>query len=253
LKAVFKKVGAYRDGVITEKDWRRYAVENRESLRQTFGSKSVADITAAFEVNDEDDDGNGELTWEEFREAAKGAIMLQKRPEDDFVKPPPVFTEADLAALFDSVDKDGDGLINETDWFKKLSYAKDSLEEQFGEAALKEMGKIFVKRMNTDQLGNLVLTLADFMAEASKLAKQLPPPVSRGSRRSRIPEKSESLEEGLFRSRNTASRNRSMRMEEGLGLGTPGSGQSPAEDVERRRSSDPVQDKARRTQLLMMS
>ena len=83
---------------------------------------------------------------------------------------------AELKALFESLDKDGDGKVTGKEWGSAVHKNKDVLAKFFGGATMKEIGQAF-RRLDTDGSGDL--TWDEFEAGADAIGA--PPPSSSGS------------------------------------------------------------------------
>ena len=75
----------------------------------------------------------------------------------------------ELKALFDALDKDGDGKVTSKEWGSAISKNKEILAKFFGGASIKEIGAAF-KRLDAD--GSKDLTWDEFVAGAMALAAQ---------------------------------------------------------------------------------
>ena len=75
--------------------------------------------------------------------------------------------QAELKALFATLDKDGDGSVTSKEWGKALSKNKELMAKYFGGATMAEIGKAF-RRLDADGSGDL--TWEEFEAGAARLA-----------------------------------------------------------------------------------
>ena len=69
LRALFDSLDTNGDCRVTRKEWGAGVREHQQLLARHFGGASLAEVAAAFKRID--GDGSGDLTWNEFMEAAR--------------------------------------------------------------------------------------------------------------------------------------------------------------------------------------
>lgn len=77
---------------------------------------------------------------------------------------------AELQALFETLDKDGDGHVTGKEWGKAVSKNKKALAKFFGGQSMKEIGQQF-KRIDAN--GDGELTWDEFVAGVQRLKDEL--------------------------------------------------------------------------------
>ena len=73
-------------------------------------------------------------------------------------------------ALFDTLDKDGDGRVTGKEWGSAVSKNKDILQKYFGGKDMKAIGKAF-KRLDVDGSGDL--TWDEFVSGSQRMVAEL--------------------------------------------------------------------------------
>lgn len=76
----------------------------------------------------------------------------------------------ELKALFDTLDKDGDGRVTGKEWGSAVSKNKDILQKYFGGKDMKAIGKAF-KRLDVDGSGDL--TWDEFVSGSQRMVAEL--------------------------------------------------------------------------------
>jgi len=153
LKALFDKLDKDGDGKVSGQEWGRSVAGDKDVMAKYFGGSTLKEIGSAFRRLDTD--RSGALTWDEFEAAlfqwdapsAVGVNLLASIMEEDE-------TKAELKALFDKLDKDGDGKVTSKEWGRSVAGDKDVMAKFFGGSTLKEIGSAF-RRLDTDNNGAL--------------------------------------------------------------------------------------------------
>jgi Ca2+-binding EF-hand superfamily protein len=73
---------------------------------------------------------------------------------------------AELKALFDTIDKDGDGRVTSKEWGSAVSKNQDIMRKYFGGKSLKQIGQAY-RRLDAD--GSDDLTWDEFVAGSQRL------------------------------------------------------------------------------------
>jgi len=163
LKALFSTLDKDGDGKVTKKEWGKALSKNKDLVSKFFGGQTLKEIGKQFARIDAD--GSGDLTWDEFvsglaslnvAQQLAGALSTEEGKKE-------------LKALFDALDKDGDGKVTSKEWGSAISKNKEILAKFFGGASIKEIGAAF-KRLDAD--GSKDLTWDEFVAGAMALAAQ---------------------------------------------------------------------------------
>jgi len=148
---------------VTKKEWGKALSKNKDLVSKFFGGQTLKEIGKQFARIDAD--GSGDLTWDEFvsglaslnvAQQLAGALSTEEGKKE-------------LKALFDALDKDGDGKVTSKEWGSAISKNKEILAKFFGGASIKEIGAAF-KRLDAD--GSKDLTWDEFVAGAMALAAQ---------------------------------------------------------------------------------
>jgi Ca2+-binding EF-hand superfamily protein len=180
LKALFDKLDKNSDGKVGSKEWGRSVFQNKDLLAKYFGGSNMKEIASAF--NRLDTNNSDLLTWDEFAAATKAEPKQEKKA--DVARSWALVRNVvsvmqtkdgskEMQALFDKLDKDGDGKLSSREWGRSLFRNKDALNKYFGRANLRELGQMFSK---IDANGNDSLSWDEFsggakaMGESTKLA-----------------------------------------------------------------------------------
>jgi len=133
LKKLFLSLDANGDGNVSSKEYGQMLTAKFAELKAVFGGKTKAEVGKKFNVlntdQDEGADGKQYISWAEFQ---KGWFNTQVVPE--FV---------DLKKLWDTLDKNTDGLISSKEWGSAVTANADLMMKLFGGSTLKEIGVYF--------------------------------------------------------------------------------------------------------------
>jgi len=148
LQGLWSALDKDGDGTITSKEWGKGVAANWKTMSKFFGGCTIAEAGKAFKSIDVD--GSGDLTWEEFEGAISGMDatirLAQALATQEGAK--------ELKALFESLDKNGDGRVTGKEWGSAVSKNKDMMSKFFGGKDLKSIGKAF-KTIDADGSGDL--------------------------------------------------------------------------------------------------
>ena len=144
------------DGKVSSQEWGRKVYQNQDVMKKFFGGSSLSEIGRAF--NRIDSNKSDGLTWDEFSSEAKSYAATVKLTEA--MKTEEGF--ADFKALFDTLDKNGDGGVTSKEWGSGVYRNQDVMKKYFGGTSLAEIGKAF-NRIDND--GNDSLTWEEFCTE----------------------------------------------------------------------------------------
>jgi len=172
LKALFDKLDKDGDGKVSGQEWGRSVAGDKDVMAKYFGGSTLKEIGSAFRRLDTD--RSGALTWDEFEAAlfqwdapsAVGVNLLASIMEEDE-------TKAELKALFDKLDKDGDGKVTSKEWGRSVAGDKDVMAKFFGGSSLKEIGSAF-RKIDTDKSG--ALSWDEFVAALEAHKRSNAPP-----------------------------------------------------------------------------
>jgi len=164
LQALWKQLDKDGNGTISKKEWGKGVSKNWKTMAKFFGGCTVAEVGKTFSILDVD--GSGDLTWEEFEGAISGMDTSLR------LASALATTEgaAELKALFDGLDKDGDGRVTGKEWGSALNKNKDVMSKYFGGKTMKQIGQAF-KRIDADGSGDL--TWDEFVAGSQRLVAAL--------------------------------------------------------------------------------
>jgi len=159
LKALFETLDQNSDGKVTRKEWGKQLAANKEMIAKYFGGCSLPALGRAFRRIDAD--GDGALVWDEFvvaatgaRAAAQTAAMLATETG-----------QAELKALFETIDKDADGKVTSKEWGRAVGANKELMAKYFGGSSPGQIGRAF-KRIDID--GNGTLSWDEFLSTATE-------------------------------------------------------------------------------------
>merc|ERR1719181_2466199 len=175
LKALFNELDKDGSGEVSSKEWGSSVYKKREALSKYFGGSSLKSIGTLFSVAD--GDGDESLTFDEFVALAKTrgtAIAAASGASIGDIQLSATVSSADgvakLKALFDELDKDGNGGVSGKEWGSSVSKKRDALAKAFGGETLKSIGKLFTV---ADGDGDGSLSFEEFLALAHARAKTL--------------------------------------------------------------------------------
>lgn len=150
------------DGKVTGKEWGSKVYQNQDIMKKYFGGSTLSEIGRAFNrINANNDDS---LTWDEFVSETKSfsaAVKISEAIKTD---------SSDLKALWDTLDKDGDGKVSGKEWGSSVYKNQDMMKKYFGGSNLGEIGRAF-NRIDAD--GNDLLTWEEFVDETKAFAAEL--------------------------------------------------------------------------------
>ena len=144
------------DGKVSSKEWGSKVYQNQDVMKKYFGGSTLSELGHAFNRIDSNKSDN--LTWDEFSSEAKSYAAAVKL--SDAMKTDEGY--ADLKALWDTLDKDGDSKVSGKEWGSSVYKNQDVMKKYFGGASLKDLGLAF-NRIDIDN--NDSLTWAEFCAE----------------------------------------------------------------------------------------
>mmetsp|Transcript_17031 Transcript_17031/g.25780 ORF Transcript_17031/g.25780 Transcript_17031/m.25780 type:complete len:269 (+) Transcript_17031:440-1246(+) len=156
LEEFWNTLDSSADGKVSGKEWGSKVYENKEIMSKYFGGSTLSEIGHAFNRIDSNNDGS--LTWEEFSSEVKSYAASVKLAEA--MKTDEGY--ADLKALWDTLDKDGDDKVTSKEWGNGVYANQDIMRKYFGGLELREIGLAF-NRIDTD--GNGSLTWTEFCDE----------------------------------------------------------------------------------------
>ena len=160
LQALFDLCDKDGDGHVTSKEWGKAISANWKTMAKYFGGLTIAEVGKAFKRLDAD--GSGDLTWDEFEGAIATmdmSLRLAQTLETEEGK-------AELRALFDTLDKDGDGRVTGKEWGSAVYKNQDMIKKYFGGKNIKQIGKAF-SRIDAD--GSDDLTWDEFVAASQRI------------------------------------------------------------------------------------
>ncbi len=158
LKNLWETLDKDGDGKVSSKEWGSAVFKNQEILKKYFGGSTLSEIGHAF--NTIDIDNNGSLTWTEFTQETRtlaNVIEIKNAMETSE-------GAAELKALFDTLDKDGNGKVSGKEWGSAVYKNQDIMKKYFGGSTLKEIGQTF-NRINVDD--NEYLTWEEFIRDVN--------------------------------------------------------------------------------------
>merc|ERR1712147_295949 len=148
LKALFNELDKDGSGEVSSKEWGSSVYKKREALSKFFGGSSLKAIGTLF--SGAEGDGDESLSYDEFLKLAqlraKAVAAAAGVSVGDIQLSAAVGTDAGVAklrALFDELDKDGDGGVSGKEWGSSVYKKRDALTKAFGGDTLKSIGKLF--------------------------------------------------------------------------------------------------------------
>lgn len=160
LKALFLSLDKDGDGQVTGKEWGKAVGTKWKEIGKFFGGLSKEEVGKMFKKLDAD--GSGTLTWDEFEGALQNMDMSLRLAQALESKE----GLAELKALWDTLDKDGDGHVTGKEWGSAVKKNEQVLKKFFGGKNLKQIGKHFNK-LDVDGSGDL--TWDEFVSGSIKL------------------------------------------------------------------------------------
>merc|ERR1712010_43262 len=173
LRALFDELDKDGSGEVSSKEWGSSVYKKREALSKYFGGSSLKSIGTLFSVADAD--GNDSITFDEFVALAKTrgtAIAASTGASIGDIQLSAAVSSAEgvakIKALFDGLDKNGDGGVSGKEWGSSVSKKRDELAAVFGGSTLKSIGKLFTV---ADGDGDGSLNFEEFLALAQARGK----------------------------------------------------------------------------------
>merc|ERR1712210_182923 len=143
LKALFDELDLDKSGEVSSKEWGSNVYKKREVLSKYFGGSSLKSIGTLFSVADAD--GNDSITFDEFVALAKTrgtAIAAATGSNIGDIQLSAAISSAEgvakLKALFDDLDKNGDGGVSAKEWGSSVSKKRDELAAVFDSSTLND-------------------------------------------------------------------------------------------------------------------
>jgi len=158
LQDLWNNLNKDGDDKVTGKEWGSKVYQNKKVMSAHFGGATLSEIGRAFNRLDQNNDDN--LSWEEFTSGAKsfgaaGKLAAAMKTEAG---------SADLKALWDTLDSDGDKKVSGKEWGGQLFKNQDLMRKYFGGASLRDIGLAFNR---IDSNGDDSLTWTEFQEEAA--------------------------------------------------------------------------------------
>jgi Ca2+-binding EF-hand superfamily protein len=160
LRALFDACDKDGDGSVTSKEWGKSVGKNWKTMAKFFGGATMPEVAKMFKKLDAD--GSGDLTWDEFELAMESMDVTMRLAEALETAE----GAAELRALFDRLDKDGDGTVSSKEWGSVVAKNKELLQKYFGGKNLKAVAKAF-NRIDVDGSGDL--TWEEFCAASTRI------------------------------------------------------------------------------------
>ena len=160
LKKLFLSIDTDGSGTVSSKEWGKAIGQHWKEMGKFFGGLTVSEVGKMFKKLDVD--GSGDLTWDEFENALQSmdmSLRLAQALESQEGM-------AELKALWDTLDKDGDGKVTGKEWGSAVSKNQEVMKKYFGGKNLKQIGKMFSK-IDTDGSGDL--TWDEFVAGSIRI------------------------------------------------------------------------------------
>jgi Ca2+-binding EF-hand superfamily protein len=137
LKNLWDSLDQDMDGKLSSKEWGSKVWQNKEAMAKFFGGSDMASIGRAFGRIDQD--GNDSLSWDEFcgqSDSYRAVQQMQTALDTEEGK-------NEFKALWDDLDKNGDGKVSSKEWGSKVFQNKDAMSKYFGGSDLASIGKMF--------------------------------------------------------------------------------------------------------------
>jgi len=161
LKALWDTLDKDGDGKISGKEWGSSVYKNQDIMKKYFGGSTLSEIGQAF--NKIDTNGDDLLTWDELTLQAGSYLAANNLTAAMLTEE----GKAEIKALFDSLDKDGDGKVSGKEWGSKVYQNQDIMSKYFGGSTLQEIGQAFNR---IDSNGDDQLTWEEFSGESAAYA-----------------------------------------------------------------------------------
>ena len=173
LKQLFESLDKNADGAVSSKEWGGAVAKNEELLRKFFGGSTMKEVGMQFKRLDVD--GNGELTWDEFRSGTStidAALKIGNAMEDDS-------SRNELFEVFNSLDKDSNGRVSKEEWGTAMFKNQALLSKYFGgEVAASDPAQTVRAKKAADsavfdaeEAAAALLAQTETVAEAAKAAE----------------------------------------------------------------------------------
>ncbi|KOO22056.1 calmodulin [Chrysochromulina tobinii] len=164
LRRLFHSIDTDGSGVVSSKEWGKAIGQHWKLMGRFFGGLTIGEVGQMFKKLDAD--GSGDLTWGEFETALQQmdwSVRLAQALESQQ-------GAAELKALWDRLDKNGDGKVSGKEWGSAVHKNQQVMAKYFGGKDLKGIGKMFSK-IDADGSGDL--TWDEFVNGSIRLV-QLP-------------------------------------------------------------------------------
>ena len=148
LRKLFHSIDIDGSGSVSSKEWGKAIGQHWKLMGRFFGGLTVGEVGQMFKKLDAD--GSGDLTWDEFETALQQmdwSVRLAQALESQQ-------GAAELKALWDRLDKNGDGKVSGKEWGSAAHMDQQVMAKYFGGKDLKGIGKMFSK-IDADGSGDL--------------------------------------------------------------------------------------------------
>lgn len=156
LRGLWNTLDTDGDNKVSGKEWGSKVYQNKEVMSKFFGGSTLKEIGSAF--NRIDSNNDDALTWDEFASEVKSYDAAFKLADamktDEGI--------ADLKALWDTLDKNGDGKVTSKEWGSGVYRNQDVMRKYFGGQELADIGRAF-NRIDSDNTD--ALTWVEFASE----------------------------------------------------------------------------------------